>query len=96
VKYQPRCGEKIIPLLDEVAARCRDGLVGRDARVRKPRIDGVDGPTTPSTSSFVNPFVIKCAPMPVAPADYEWRLLVDGEARENWRLPFHVHPPQQG
>lgn len=45
----------------------------------------------PVTASFVNPFVFKSGPMPVAPADYEWRLLVDGEARENWRLPFHVH-----
>jgi hypothetical protein len=49
----------------------------------------------PTTSSFVNPFVIKFGPMPVAPANYEWRLQVDGEARENWRLPFRVHAAQQ-
>jgi hypothetical protein len=47
-----------------------------------------------TASSFVNPFVIKYGPMQVAPADYEWRLKVDGEARENWRLPFHVHAVQ--
>jgi hypothetical protein len=33
--------------------------------------------------------------MPIAPADYEWRLMVDGETRENWRLRFHVHSAQQ-
>ncbi len=49
----------------------------------------------PSTASFVSPFVFKHGPMPVAPADYEWRLMVDGETRENWRLPFHVRPARQ-
>ncbi|HEY4450547.1 MAG TPA: hypothetical protein VGN13_02995 [Solirubrobacteraceae bacterium] len=57
-------------------------------------IERPDDDSVPST--FVNPFVIKSGPMPVAPADYEWRLSVDGEAREHWRLPFRVHPaPQQ-
>ena len=48
-----------------------------------------------TTTSFVNPFVIKFGPMPVPPATYEWRLQVDGEARENWRLPFRVHAVQR-
>ena len=48
-----------------------------------------------AAATFINPFVIKYAPMPIAPDDYEWRLMVDGETRENWRLPFHVHAVQQ-
>jgi len=31
----------------------------------------------------------------VCPDHCEWRLMVDGETRENWRLPFHVHSGQQ-
>jgi hypothetical protein len=27
---------------------------------------------------------------------YEWRLMVDGEADEDWRLVFHTIPPVQG
>ena len=27
---------------------------------------------------------------------YEWRLMVDGETREDWRLVFHTIPPIQG
>jgi hypothetical protein len=46
-------------------------------------------------ATLVSPFVIKSGPMPLAPASYEWRLQVDGEARENWRLPFRIHAAQQ-
>ena len=27
---------------------------------------------------------------------YEWRLMINGETQEDWRLVFHTIPPQQG
>jgi hypothetical protein len=45
----------------------------------------------PAAASFVSPFVIKQQPTTLTPASYEWRWYVDGETRENWRLPFRVH-----
>ncbi len=57
------------------------------------QIDAEEG--APPAASFVSPFVIKQGPTPLAPASYEWRWQVDGETRENWRLPFRVHAAQQ-
>lgn len=39
------------------------------------------------------PAAINMGPQPLQPGGrYEWRLTVDGESREDWRLPFSVRP----
>ncbi|HVL95271.1 MAG TPA: hypothetical protein VM266_05370 [Solirubrobacteraceae bacterium] len=40
------------------------------------------------------PLAIPIGPVQLpAGGHFEWRLLVDGEAREDWRLPFSTRPP---
>lgn len=47
-------------------------------------------------SSFTNPFVFKCGGLPMASAtSYEWRLLIDDETRDDWRLVFNTRPEAQ-
>ena len=39
------------------------------------------------------PFAINLAPIPLAPGSrYEWRLTINGESRDDWRLPFSTWP----
>lgn len=39
------------------------------------------------------PLAINMGPQPIPPGGrYEWRLTVDGEAREDWTLPFSTRP----
>jgi hypothetical protein len=33
---------------------------------------------------------INSGPLPLEPGRYEWRLTIDGEADDDWRLPFSV------
>lgn len=43
-------------------------------------------------------FAINLGPMPIPPGGrYEWRLTLDGESHEDWRLPFSTRslPPAQ-
>ncbi len=43
------------------------------------------------------PVAINLGPLGLPPHQtYEWRLMVDGETREDWRLVFHTIPPIQG
>ncbi len=41
------------------------------------------------------PIAINSGPLPLEPGLYEWRLSIDGEVDEDWRLPFTVraHEP---
>ena len=36
------------------------------------------------------PLAINSGPMPLEPGLYEWRLSIDGDVDEDWRLPFTV------
>ena len=36
------------------------------------------------------PVAVNSTPMPLEPGRYEWRLTIDGSAREDWTLPFTV------
>jgi hypothetical protein len=36
------------------------------------------------------PLAMNSTPLPLEPGRYEWRLTIDGEARENWNLAFTV------
>jgi hypothetical protein len=36
------------------------------------------------------PVAVNSGPMPLEPGRYEWRLTIDGEADDDWRLPFSV------
>jgi hypothetical protein len=36
------------------------------------------------------PVAMNSTPLPLEPGRYEWRLTIDGESREDWRLPFTV------
>jgi hypothetical protein len=47
----------------------------------------------PKGVTLVSPFVLKHGPMHMEPASYEWRLRVDGEGRDHWKLAFRVHAP---
>jgi len=42
------------------------------------------------------PLAINHGPLPLAPAgQYEWRLMINGEAHEDWRLAFSTRPEVQ-
>ena len=44
-------------------------------------------------SSVPFPFAIPVGPVALPPGGhFEWRLTIDGEAREEWRLPFSTRP----
>jgi hypothetical protein len=46
-------------------------------------------PGTKPGTSLVAPFAINLGPQPLPPGGrYEWRLTLDGETRDDWRLPF--------
>jgi hypothetical protein len=46
-------------------------------------------PGTPITA----PFALNLGPQPLQPGErYEWRLTVDGETREDWRVGFEMRP----
>jgi hypothetical protein len=36
------------------------------------------------------PVAMNSTPLPLEPGRYEWRLTIDNQAREDWRLPFTV------
>ncbi len=36
------------------------------------------------------PVAVSFTPLPLEPGRYEWRLTIDGQSREDWRLPFTV------
>ena len=36
------------------------------------------------------PVAVNSTPLPLEPGRYEWRLTIDGESREFWRVPFTV------
>jgi hypothetical protein len=36
------------------------------------------------------PVAINSGPLPLEPGRYEWRLTIDDEADDDWRLPFSV------
>jgi hypothetical protein len=47
-------------------------------------------------SSFPTMYVLKIGGLPIAPgAHYEWRLMIDGETQEDWRLLFSTRPEAQ-
>jgi hypothetical protein len=51
---------------------------------------------TPGTGLGV-PIAINLGPLPLQPGRrYEWRLSINGESNENWRLPFSIRqaPPE--
>lgn len=40
------------------------------------------------------PLAINSGPLALAPGRYEWRLTIDGEGDDAWRLPFTVRSPE--
>jgi hypothetical protein len=36
------------------------------------------------------PVAVNSTPLPLEPGRYEWRLMIDGQSREDWTLPFTV------
>jgi hypothetical protein len=49
---------------------------------------------TPGTGLGL-PLAINLGPIPLPPAGrYEWRLTIDDQTDENWRLPFSTRPEQ--
>lgn len=54
----------------------------------KLKLDGPFDGIKPGTPIDM-PFAINLGPIPLAPGNrYEWRLTINGESREEWRLPF--------
>jgi hypothetical protein len=54
-------------------------------------------PGAPVGATFPCPVAMNLGPLGLPPHQtYEWRLLVNGEAREDWRLVFYTIPPIQG
>jgi hypothetical protein len=46
-----------------------------------------------SGTALTVPYAINFGPMPIPPGGhYEWRLSINGETREDWRLPFGTRP----
>jgi hypothetical protein len=53
-------------------------------------------PGAPIGTTFPFPVPINLGPLGLLPhSHYEWRLMVDGKAHEDWRLVFHTRPPIQ-
>jgi hypothetical protein len=51
---------------------------------------------TPRGTSFNVPFAINVGPVPIAPGGrYVWDFTIDGESRDEWRLPFLTRPVPQ-
>ena len=54
-------------------------------------------PGTRPGTSFNVPIAINIGPMPIPPdGRYVWRFTIDGESRDEWRLPFSTRPAQAG
>lgn len=50
-------------------------------------------PGVPQGTSFNVPLAINVGPMPIPPgARFVWRFTIDGESRDEWRLPFLTRP----
>ena len=41
------------------------------------------------------PVAVNSTPLPLEPGRYEWRLTIDGDTREDWRMPFTVRAEEQ-
>ncbi len=41
------------------------------------------------------PVAVNFTPLPLTPGRYEWRLTIDKESREDWRMPFTVRSEEQ-
>ena len=41
------------------------------------------------------PVAINSGPLPLEPGRYEWRLTIDDEADDDWRLPFSVRVEEE-
>ncbi|HET9289039.1 MAG TPA: hypothetical protein VFO26_15910 [Gaiella sp.] len=41
------------------------------------------------------PVAVNSGPIPLDPGRYEWRLTIDGEADDEWRLPFTVRVEEE-
>jgi len=41
------------------------------------------------------PVAVNSGPLPLEPGRYEWRLTIDGEADDDWRLPFSVRVEEE-
>ena len=61
----------------------QDVLIGGNFEVGRP-------PGVPYGSELPVSLAVSIAPLPLAPGRYVWRLKIDGETDENWRLPFSI------
>lgn len=53
-----------------------------------------EGVPLPPGSSQTVPFALNGSALPLAPGNrYEWRLSINGDTREAWRLPFMTRSP---
>jgi hypothetical protein len=53
-------------------------------------------PGVPTGMSLQAVIAINSGPLPLRPGtQYEWRMLVNGQARDDWRLAFDVRPDSQ-
>lgn len=41
------------------------------------------------------PVAVNSTPLPLSPGRYEWRLTIDNETRDDWRMPFTVRAEEQ-
>ena len=41
------------------------------------------------------PVAVNSTPLPLEPGRYEWRLMIDGESRADWTLPFTVRTGEE-
>jgi hypothetical protein len=74
-----------------------DGEPARLVEGETVRVDGVfeagRPPGLPPGSSLTVPFAINVLPLALQPGRrYEWRVSVDGDTRDHWRLPFNTRP----
>lgn len=48
-------------------------------------------------TALIMPFALNLGPTPIPPGGhYEWRLEINGETDEDWRLSFSTRPPEGG
>jgi hypothetical protein len=54
------------------------------------------GPDAPEGVPLTSVLAINLGPTPIPPGGrYEWRLMIDGETHEDWRLGFNTRPMAQ-
>jgi hypothetical protein len=81
-----------VELLGDDGAPARLGDEGAEMHIAG-QLEAGRPPGHPLGAPLVVPIAINVLPMPLEPGRrYEWRVTVDGETRDDWRLPFSTRP----